>query len=362
MKMTLLNHGWRIVGAAVSLLALALATGCGGAAGGPPEPPSTEVVIAPVTESPVEELLSAIGSVEANEQVQLKAEAAGVITRIGFTEGGPVAEGDLLFELDSAKENALLAQVRADEDVARQNLERARQLANTRAISAQELDQLVSLVEARNAARQLQEELLSDMRILAPFAGVMGARRVSAGQYVDRGQPLVDLVDKATVKITFSVPERRLSQIQLGQEVRVTVSAYPDRVFRGDVDLVSPVVDEATRTVLIRAVVPNSEDLLNPGMFARVQILIERREQSLVIPESALVASLDGFSVYVVNDGQAHLTPVVVGVRDRGTAEIRSGLEAGQAIVVRGTQKLVDGMAVTAAAAPTAAPATATNP
>jgi membrane fusion protein, multidrug efflux system len=331
-------------------LVLALVTGCGGAAGGPPEPPPTEVVIAPVAQAPVEELLSAIGSVEANEKVQLKSETAGVIARIGFTEGALVAEGDLLFELESAKEGALLAQAKAEEDVARQNLDRARQLANTRAISAQELDQLASLVDARNAARRLQEEQLADMRILAPFAGAVGARQVSAGQYVDRGLPLVELVDKSKVKIVYRVPERQLGQIQLGQEVRVTVSAYPERAFQGRVDLISPVVDEATRTALVRALVPNTDDLLKPGMFARVQTLIERREDSLVVPESALVASLDGFAVYLVRDGQARLTPVVVGVRDRGTAEIRSGLEAGQQIVIRGTQKLVDGMAVMAAA------------
>jgi len=336
-------------GAAAGALGLALTAGCGGAAGAPPEPPPTEVVIDRAAEAPVEELLNAIGSIEANEQVQLRAEAAGTITRIAFTEGGAVAEGALLFELDSAKENALLAQVKAEEEVARQNLERAQQLANTRAISPQELDQLGSLVEARAAARRLQEEQVSDMRILAPFAGVVGQRMVSAGQYVDRGQPLVDLVDRSQVKVTYRVPERRLSQIQLGQEVRVTVSAYPDRVFRGVVDLVSPVVDEATRTVLVRAVVPNLDDLLKPGMFARVQTLVERRERSLVIPESALVASLDGFAVYAVNDNQARLTPVGLGVRDRGTAEIRSGLTVGQSIVIRGTQKLVDGMPVSAA-------------
>ena len=349
--------GWEVIGGSGAALVLALTAGCGGAAGGPPEPPPTEVVITPVAEAPVEELLSAIGSIEANEKVQLKAETGGVIARIGFTEGAPVAKGDLLFEMDSAKESAVLAQVKAEADVARQNLERARQLANTRAISAQELDQLASLVDARDAARRLQEEQLSDMRILAPFTGVIGTRQVSAGQYVDRGQPLVDLVDKSKVKIAFRVPERRLGEIQLGQEVRVTVSAYPDRTFHGQVDLISPVVDEATRTALVRALVPNADDLLKPGMFARVQTLIDRREKSLVIPESALVASLDGFTVFVVSDGKAQLTPVVVGVRDRGTAEIRSGLESGQQIVVRGTQKLVDGMAVVAAA-----PATAANP
>lgn len=351
----LVKTGGGVVGVVGAVLIMGIATGCGGAAGGPPEPPPTEVVIATVSEAPVEELLSAIGSVEANEHVQLRAEAPGTITKIAFVEGTLVSEGALLFELDSAKEEALLAQVRADEEVARQNMERARQLANTRAISAQELDQLASLVEARSAARRLQEEQLSDMRIVAPFAGVVGARQVSVGQYVDRGQALVDLVDKFTVKITYRVPERQLNRLRLGQEVRLTVSAYADRVFRGKVDLVSPVVDPSTRTVLVRAVAENSEDLLKPGMFARVETLVERREHSIVIPESALVASLAGFSVYLVKDGHAHLSAVELGVRNRGTAEVRSGLEIGQSIVVRGTQKLVDGMAVVAAPSETAA-------
>lgn len=348
MDLKFASGAWGLAGGA---LLLVLTTGCGGASsGGPPEPPPTEVVIAPVAEEPVEELLSAIGSVEANEHVQLRAEAAGVIARVGFIEGCPIAQGDLLFELDSAKEQAVLAQAKAEEDVARQNLERARQLADTRAISAQELDQLASLVEARTAARRLQSEQLADMRITAPFGGVMGRREVSVGQYVDRGQALVELVDKSKVKITYRIPERRLSELKLGREARVTVSAYPDQVFLGVVDLVSPVVDPSTRTVLVRAVVPNPDGLLNPGMFARIETVIERRESSLVIPESALVAGLDGFAVYAVTDGQARLTPVELGVRNRGTAEVRSGLAAGQAIVVQGTQKLVDGMAVVAAA------------
>jgi membrane fusion protein (multidrug efflux system) len=306
-------------------------------------------VIAAAAAAPVEEVLSAIGSVEANEQVQLKAEAAGVISHIGFTDGRPIREGDLLFELESAKESALLAQAKAEEDVARQNLDRARQLAGTRAISAQEMDQLASLVDARTAARQLQEEQLADMRITAPFDGVVGPRLVSVGQYVDRGQLLVELVDHAKVKVTYRVPERRVSELALGREVRVTVNGYPNRVFDGVVDLVSPVVDPSTRTVLVRAILPNPEGLLKPGMFARVETVISRREEALVIPESALVAGLDGFSVYVVKEGLARLTPVVLGVRNRGTAEVRSGLAVGQEIVVQGTQKLVDGTAVVAA-------------
>jgi membrane fusion protein (multidrug efflux system) len=262
-----------------------------------------------------------------------------------------VAAGDVLFTLDAAKEEAALAQARAEEEVAQQNLERARKLAGTRAISEQELDQLTSLLTARTAARQLQEERWRDMTISAPFAGTVGPRQVSVGQYVSPGQPLLLLVDAAQVKTSFRVPERHLAQLRVGQAVRLVVGAYTGRTFDGAIDLISPVVDEATRTVQVRAVVPNPEALLKPGMFARVEAILGQRPAALVIPEAALVAALDGFSVFVVADGRARLVPVQVGVRNRGTAEVREGLAAGQPIVVQGTQKLVDGMLVVAAAA-----------
>ncbi|MEW6307187.1 MAG: efflux RND transporter periplasmic adaptor subunit [Verrucomicrobiota bacterium] len=332
-----------------------LLVGCnkGGNSGGPPpEPPPTMVDFGKVTQQPVEDLLGAVGSVEANESVDIKAEAAGTVKAIHFTEGKPVKKGEKLFELNSEKEAAQLDKARAEEQLARQSLERAQKLSGTKAISQQEIDQWQSQVAALAAARKLQEERLKDFVMYAPFDAVVGQRLVSLGQFVDVGQTLVKLVDSSRVKISYRVPERYLARFKLGQQVKVTTSAYPGKIFSGTVDLIHPVVDEATRTAHIRALAANAEGLLLPGMFARVETIVEKRDNSIVIPESALVAALDGFKVYLVKDGVAHLTPVKIGVRGPGTVEILQGLNVDQQIVVRGTQKLVDGMKVVAAEPP----------
>lgn len=313
-----------------------------------------------VSTAPLEETLAAVGTLAANEIVQLKPETPALVQAIHFEEGQRVAHGAKLFDLDAGKEAALLAQAKAEEALARQNLERVQTLAGTRAVSQQELDQRASEVAAKAAFRQLQEEKLEDMEIVAPFAGLVGPRLVSPGQYVNAGQELVTLVDSSKVKVTYRVPERELARLRVGQNVRLRVAAYPDRVFEGVMDLISPVVDPATRTVEIRAVAPNPDQLLKPGMFARVETVVEQKEAAIVIPESALVPSLAGFEVYVVQEDKARLTPVEIGVRGRGTVEIRRGLVPGQQIVVMGTQRLVDGMRVTSASA--SDPQTASTP
>jgi membrane fusion protein (multidrug efflux system) len=344
------------------LLAAVLLTGCGGGGSGEaPEPPPVQVQIESVTTGLVEDILSAVGTIQANEEVEIRAETPGTISAIYFQEGQHVRAKDKLFELDSEKEAAQLAQAVAEEEVARQNLERAKKLAGTKAISQQELDQLQSLVAARTAARQLQEARLGDMTIRAPFAGVVGPRTVSVGQYVDVTQVLVTLVDDSRVKVTYRIPERDLAQYDPGQNVRITVSAYPGRVFQGTIDLINPVVDQATRTAQIRALADNPDGLLKPGMFARAETVVARRENSIVIPETALVPGLDQFSVYRVNQEKAHLVPVEMGVRGRGTVEIRQGLAVGDEIVVLGTQKLVDGSRVSGTSEPAVAKATVSS-
>lgn len=330
--------------------------GCKQGGGGPQEPPPVLVEIGPVATAAIEEKVAAVGSIEANEIVELKTESPGRIAAIHFTEGKRVAAGDRLFELAAEKEAAQLAQARAEEEVAGQNLERAKRLAGTKAISQQELDTLASQVAARAAARRLYEQRVRDMTITAPFAGVVGPRRVSRGQYVDPGQSLVTLVDNAQVKVSYRIPERELARFKLGQEVQISIGAYPDQAFQGVVDLINPVIDEATRTAQIRAVAPNPDDRLKPGMFARVETVVATRAAARVIPESAVVPGLEAFSAYIVSNGIARLSPIKLGVRGRGTVEILDGLTAGQEIVVQGTQKLVDGSKVIAAAPATNRP------
>jgi membrane fusion protein (multidrug efflux system) len=332
-------------------------TGCGGKggdAGGPPPAPPTMVVYGKPVIEPVEDTVSAVGSMEANERVEVKPSVSGHIKNIAFSEGQRIKKGDLLFELSARKETAMVEQAKAEEDLARQNAERSKQLAGTRAISQQEIDQLTSQVEVRRASHQLEKEKLADFTIKASIDAVAGPRMVSVGQYIGVGTSLVTLVDDSKIKVNFRIPERQLAFVKIGQEARIKVGAYPDKVFTGKVDLINPDVDVATRTADIRLLAPNPEALLKPGMFARVELVTGRREKATVIPESALVAGLSDFSVYLVSNvvtngatnSIARIQPVKLGVRMPGKVEIASGLNVTQDIVVDGTQKLVDGAKV----------------
>lgn len=341
--------------AAPSLAALCLAggawlaAGCGkGGAGAPPPEPVVEVAAARPAVTEVEDALPAVGTIEADERVVLQPETPGVVETIEFTEGQRVRKGDLLFRLRSRKEEAQLAQSRADKELARSTLARARTLAGTKAISQQELDQMESTLAAREASFELESRRLEERTIAAPFDGVVGPRQVSVGQYVNAGTPLVTLVADARVKVSFRLAERHLARLRTGMTGRVRVSAHGTEAFVGTLDVINPEVDVATRTVQARLIVLNPDGRLRPGMFARVELVLGTRPGALVVAESALIPSLDSFSVFVVDQERARLKPVKLGVRLPGRVELREGITAGAEVIVSGTQKLVDGTRVKA--------------
>jgi membrane fusion protein (multidrug efflux system) len=339
--------------AAVVVLSGLLLTACNqGDAGGPPPDMAMPVVLQRPVLMPVEETVSAVGTVEANERVEIQPEVSGLIESVLFAEGDRVRQDQRLFAMNSRSEAAAVAQAEAESQLAQSNLERARTLIGTKAISQQELDQLESLLAVKSAVLKAAQQKLSERFIEAPFDGQVGPREVSPGQYVNAGTSLVTLVSAATVKVRFRIPERQLSLIKPGQTGRLTVAAWPDQVFVGTVDLIDPVVDPATRTTEIRMQVPNPDLRLQPGMFARVSVVVNTREQSLVVPEAALIPSLETFSIYLVKDGVATLTPVKLGVRLPGQVEILGGLEPSSQFVGSGVQKIVDGMRVVQAAPP----------
>lgn len=347
---------WLVTGLVAG--AAAIFTGCGaGGSGGPPPDMAMPVVFQTPTLSEVQVTLAAVGTVEADEQVDIQPEVSGLIEQIQFEEGDRVEQGQPLFQLNSRAEAASLAQAEAELQLAESNLERAKTLIGTKAISQQELDQLASLVAVKASTLDGARERLDERSIEAPFRGRVGPRRVSPGQYVNAGSSLVTLVDDDNVKVNFSVPEREVARVAVDQLVKLRVAAYPDREFQGVVRLIDPVVDEATRTVGVQCVAPNVEHLLKPGMFARIEVVVDTREQALVIPEAALVPSLEAMSVYRVQDGVARLTPVTLGVRRPGAVEILSGLEPDTQIVASGLQKIVDGMKVVPASTSTNGPA-----
>lgn len=203
---------------------------------------------------------------------------------------------------------------------------------------------------------ELRRRNLRDARILAPFAGTVGARLVSPGQVISRQSTLTSLVDLETVKVEMNIPERNLGQVAVGQKIRFRVDAYPKESFDGDVYFVSPQLDPATRTALVKARVPNPDGRLRAGMFAKLDLAIRLRDDALVVPEPALLSNGDAFSVFVVTpQTNAVLRPVKVGLRLAGKAEVLSGLTNGEVVVVEGHQKLFPNAPVKLAPAASAA-------
>ncbi|MEO8352848.1 MAG: efflux RND transporter periplasmic adaptor subunit [Chthoniobacteraceae bacterium] len=340
---------------ALAVLAFA---GCkkSGAAGGPPSFP-TQVVAVKAQREPVTERLSVVGTVQANETVDLKPEADGRITELHFDEGQPVEAGQLLVELNSGITEAMLAEAEANQKLAQAKWERTEGLLETRSLSKQEGDEARASVDM-TAARVIQiREQLRNLRIIAPFGGVIGARHVSPGQVVTKETVIATLSDLDPVKVEGNVPERFLAQTKVGQKIQLTIAAFPNEKFEGEIYFIAPQVDPGNRTGLVKAKVANEDLRLKPGMFASADVALKVKEDAVVIPEAALMSQGENFSVFVVTDAMtAELRPVRPGVRIAGKVEIVEGLEGSETVVVEGWQKTRPGGKVVLAPAEKAAP------
>jgi membrane fusion protein, multidrug efflux system len=198
--------------------------------------------------------------------------------------------------------------------------------------------------EARRAEIKAR---LDKSTIVAPFEGVAGLRQVSPGAYVKAGQDIARLEGIGTLKLDFRVPEVYLGRLKPRQEAVVRVDAFADEAFRGEIYAIEPAVDEQTRTLLLRARIPNPGGRLKPGMFSRVLLVTETRENALLIPEQALVPQGKDRIVYRLVDGKAVMAKVELGLRRPGEVEVRQGLSPGETIIVDGQLRLRDGVPVT---------------
>jgi len=346
------------VGAAccVALAGCRKSAGAGAAGGGFP---TVQVIAVEVKRQSVTESLSLVGSLAANEMVEVKAETEGVVQEILFHEGQRVEKGQLLLLLDETKFAAALAEAESMFKLSRANFERAKQLFAEKLISRQEYEQTAATFDLNQATFDRRKRELKDARIYAPFAGILGARNISPGQVIARNTVLSWLVDPDPIKVEFNVPERFLGQVQVGQTLELNVDAYPGKKFRGKVYFVAPSVDPNWRIALIKAEIPNPQEELKTGMFANLDLTLKIRENSVVIPEVALSQVLEGDRalVFVVDgDSTAKLKPVKLGVRLAGKVEVLSGLEGGEMVIVEGVQKIGPGSKVKLAPPEAAAP------
>lgn len=306
--------------------------------------------------------ITAVGSLRSDESVTLRPEVAGRISAIQFREGQRVTKGTPLVRLDTAVAEAEAQQARANLTLAQQKHTRALDLEKKGFISGQAKDEAENNLRVAEASLALAEAKLAKLTILAPFTGIIGLRSVSVGDYVKEGADMVNLEAVDPLKVDFRVPEIYLTQLGVGQSLQLTLDAIPGKTYEGKVFAINPLLDAAGRSVVIRAQVKNQDAVLRPGMFTRVRLFTRDLQETLVVPEQAIVPQGEEWFVYRVVDGKAQRTKVDIGQRRDGKAEILKGLQDGDMVVTAGQLKLREGVPVQIATAQPAAPAPATAP
>lgn len=289
--------------------------------------------------------VSAVGTLRSQNSVMLRPEVTGRIVEINFNEGGKVSKGQVLVRLDDSVVRAQLQQAQANLSLANSQYRRAAELSKQGFISKQARDEAASQLQVQQAAAALAKAYLDKTAIRAPFDGLVGLRNVSVGDYVSPGIDLVPIESIDPLNVDFRVPEQFLTQISVGIKLALRFDALPGKTREGVVGAISPLVDVGGRSILLRADVPNADNTLRPGMFARVQLQFAD-DKALVVPETALAPS--GESQYVFRVEQGHVKRVAVGIGQRraGQVEVVSGLQEGDQVVVAGLQKVSDGAAV----------------
>jgi len=289
--------------------------------------------------------IQALGTARANESIEIQPRISSLIERIAFDEGQFVNAGDLLVELENNEISAGLALARASLSESQSLYNRSKSLADTQAISASNLEELLAQVRVDEAQVEAAQARLENTVIRAPFSGKVGLRRVSPGSLVSTSTIITTLDDVSKIKLDFAVPETFLTALSEGMSIAATSLVYPEQVFRGTVASIDTRLDPVSRAVQVRAIIPNSEGLLKPGMFMSVDL---KRDRGAVVvaPEQAIVPEGSQQFVFVVADGVAEKRAVQLGRRVPGFVAINSGLEAGESVITEGTHKVRDGSPV----------------
>lgn len=318
-----------------------------------PQPATTVAAtrVEPMTRQPE---LRAVGSLQAVQGVMVSNQVPGQVQRILFESGDRVEKNQALVQLDTEVDEADLAGLEAARDLAKTQLGRNRRLLADRAVSQGDFDEASARLQQTEAEVAAKRAIIEKKTIRAPFAGQLGIRQVNLGQYLAAGTSIAALEALDPVYVDYALPERDLAQLAVGQSVEVRVAAYPQMSFPGTIQAVSPAVDQATRSVQVRALLANPEQRLRPGMFAKVATLLPQQDKVLTLPREAITFNTYGDSVFLILDGKDEQAGKLVvqrrqittgAVRD-GRVAVLSGLEAGDRVVVAGQVKLRNGAEV----------------
>lgn len=339
------------------VFAAALLAGCGGEAsenkkGGGAAPLVTAGAVASAR---FVDRIDAVGTARANEQVTLTAAVTERVERLAFDDGDFVGRGQVVAVLARGQETAQLAEAGAREREARQQLSRLQELGERGFATRSAIDAQQALAGQASAQAAQARAAIGDRVVRAPFGGYVSLRNISAGAVINAGGEIVTISDISRIKLDFAVPETLLSQIAVGQSIEARSAAFPETPFRGTIDVIDPVINPATRAVTVRAVLPNPDGMLKPGMLLTVGIESAART-AVSVPELAVVGEGQQSFVFVVDGDRVRRTQVRVGQRQGGMVEILEGLRPGQRIVTEGVVKVTDGQEVRLAGPANATP------
>jgi membrane fusion protein (multidrug efflux system) len=312
-------------------------------------PPVTVVETIRVESRLFSERVEIVGQLAAAESVVIRPEIAGVIASVEFAEGQHVAAGDVLFVLHSDEQRAFLRQAAANRVLAGDVFERTEKLSKVQVSAISELTRAKAGVDAAEAGVDLARVNVARTQIRAPFDGALGARHVSPGDWVDSDVELVQIDAVDRLQLQFSLPEQQIALAESGLQVSAQVAAYSDERFAGEVYFVSPSLDPLSRRLALKAWVANGDGRLRPGMFARVELEVDRTENAIVVPESSIAYDTSGPYVWrVTSENLAVRAGVELGPRRTGEVVIRNGITVGDTIVTTGTHKVYAGGGIAA--------------
>ncbi|WP_321490229.1 efflux RND transporter periplasmic adaptor subunit [uncultured Hyphomonas sp.] len=342
MKIRIFGHWHAALAAALAVIVTAGALPAEAQRG----PGAASVFTAPVQETEFSMRIEALGTLEARESVDLTLNVADRVTAIYFDDGDRVTKGKTLLSLAQGEQAALVDAAEATANEARQRYERTSQLVEARTLSKSALDEVQRDLNAANAQLRAVQSRQKDRVLVAPFDGVLGFRLVSVGSYVRAGDVVAELIDDSEMKLDFSVPSIYLRSVRKGTEVQVQTDDLPGMSFDGTVDTVGASIDPVTRSIRVRAILPNPDQMLKPGMFMKVTLLADPRS-ALSVPEEAIEPIGPNSFVYVAADKNGQLVAerrqIQVGLRQGGQVEVVAGLDAGDEIITDGLIRVRDG-------------------
>ncbi len=325
-----------------------------------PEEKLVNVIVQPVESRQLRPYIESTGTLNPNEEIVMGAEIDGIVKSVKVDEGTIIKKGMLLATLDDTeyvheaiRAKASLKQTEASLANTKMEFSRKDALYKEQLVTRQQYDDVFmrlalaeSEVERAKAALVIANQKLAKTRLYAPTASRVKDKKVSVGDFVKNGTQMIILIQPDPLKLRFSVPERDIGKMKVGQEVHVRVDAFAEREFIGKVSIVFPSLEEKTRSLTVQAIIPNDRDELKPGLFAKVRLYTGEARDMVVVPVTSLLYEGDTVRVFVVEGSIAHEKPVKLGNKYGEFMEIAQGLKAGQTVVVAGQQSLSEGAKV----------------